>query len=460
VTVTAAIGITADDVLALAPDEAAARAARATAAPGSWSAAGRDAAGAWGRYVATAAEPYDVAVDLRGPAFHCTCPSRKIPCKHGLGLLLLVAAGEVPAARRLAFAHRWLTERAERAASAAARQTARSRGERGEPDAPAPRVTHSRSGGGGRPRAPSRRAVERAARVRAGLDELDRWLVDRVRAGLAAPELADPGTWRRVAARLVDAQCGGLANRVLRVAGRVGVGDRWHEHVLAELALLHALATAGRRSGELDPPLADAVRGAVGYTAARDDVLAGVPATDCWRVCGRSDTEENRVVVRRTWLHGTRSPRWALVLSFAAFGESFADDLPPGTVLEADLHWFPARLQLRALVGAIHRDPQVDPVGPAALPVGEALAAAGTMVASEPWLERAPMCVAVTAVPVAGGRWVVSDPTGSLPLVPGCRSVPELAAITAHAPAVVAGEWSSDGFLPLTAWTEDRAVNL
>jgi hypothetical protein len=296
--------------------------------------------------------------------------------------------------------------------------------------------------------------------MRAGLDELDRWLADRVRAGLAAPELADPGTWRRVAARLVDAQCGGLANRVLRVAGRVGVGDRWHEHVLSELAILHALATAGRRSAELDPPLADAVRGAVGYTIARDDVLAGVAATDCWRVCGRSDTEENRVVVRRTWLHGTTSRRWALMLSFAAFGESFADDLRPGTVLEADLHWFPARLQLRALVGAIHRDPQVDPVGPVPLPVDEALAAAGTMVASEPWLERAPMSVAVTAVPVAGGRWVVSDPTGSLPIVPGFDSVPELVAITAHAPAVVAGEWSPEGFLPLTAWTEDRVVSL
>ena len=25
------------------------------------------------------------------PAFRCSCPSRKFPCKHGLGLLLLLA---------------------------------------------------------------------------------------------------------------------------------------------------------------------------------------------------------------------------------------------------------------------------------------------------------------------------------------------------------------------------------
>jgi uncharacterized Zn finger protein len=27
-----------------------------------------------------------VSVDLSGPAFRCTCPSRKFPCKHGLAL--------------------------------------------------------------------------------------------------------------------------------------------------------------------------------------------------------------------------------------------------------------------------------------------------------------------------------------------------------------------------------------
>jgi hypothetical protein len=467
-------GISAGDVLALAPDEAAARAARATAVPSSWSAAGRDAAGAWGRYIATAAEPYEVAVDLRDPAFRCSCPSRKVPCKHTLGLLLLVAAGEVPEARRLGFAHRWLMERAERAASAAPRRAART--DRDGPVAgppahaeaapggadgaqtPARRRIGEGSGGGTGP--PNRRAMERAARVRAGLEELDRWLADRVRAGLAAPELAEPATWQRAVARLVDAQCGGLANRVLRVAGRVGTDERWHDQVLAELAVLHVLASAGGRAGELELALADAVRGAVGYTVARDDVLAGVPVTDCWHVCGRSETEENRVVVRRTWLRGAHSLAWALVLSFAAFGESLTDDLPSGTVLDADLHWYPARLRLRALVGTMYSDPRADPHGPPPGSIESSLAEAGRMIAAEPWLERAPLCVTGCAAPVAGGRWVLTDDTGSLPLALGFRRVPELAALTATDPVVVAGEWSADGFLPLTAWAEGRLVVL
>jgi hypothetical protein len=450
--------ISADDVLALAPDDAAARAARTTAAPTSWSAAGHDDVGAWGRYVATAAEPYEVAVDLRGPAFRCSCPSRKVPCKHALGLLLLVATGAVPESRRLVFAHRWFVEQGERAAAAAARRARRGGGDEDTSPAPQDRRRDGRGTGDGPP--PNRRPIERAARVRAGLDELDRWLADRVRAGLAAPELADPTTWHRVAARLVDAQCGGLANRVLRVAGRVGSGDRWHEQVLAELAMLHALAVAGRRAGELDEGLADAVRGAVGYTVARDDVLAGVPATDTWKVAGRSEAEENRVVVRRTWLWAASGQRWALVLSFAAFGESLPDDLPPGTECVADLHWYPARLALRALVGTVHADPTVDPVGPQPATIADALDSVGRMIAAEPWLERAPMCVRASVAPVPGGRWVLTDESGAIGLVHRCRSVPELLAVSAREPVAVAGEWSAEGFLPLTAWTEGRVVPL
>src|SRR5918994_487194 len=55
--------------------------------------------------------------DGRRP-LRCSCPSRKFPCKHALGLMLLwasspaaVAAGEEPA-----WAGSWLDERAERAA--------------------------------------------------------------------------------------------------------------------------------------------------------------------------------------------------------------------------------------------------------------------------------------------------------------------------------------------------------
>ena len=71
-----------------------------------------------------------------------------------------------------------------------------------------------------------------------GLVELDRWLEDRMRTGLADPSLARYATWDGLAARLVDARAGSLANRVRRLAGLVGASPdsaRTRAQVAAEV---------------------------------------------------------------------------------------------------------------------------------------------------------------------------------------------------------------------------------
>ncbi|WP_345711501.1 SWIM zinc finger family protein, partial [Kineococcus glutinatus] len=121
-----------EQVLALAPDASSTAAARKLAVPGPWSETGASAAppGVWGVCAGSGARPYQAVVDLAGPAYRCTCPSRKFPCKHALALLLRWVAGEVPQAAEPAdFAAAWLASRAERAERTAA-QEERERSER------------------------------------------------------------------------------------------------------------------------------------------------------------------------------------------------------------------------------------------------------------------------------------------------------------------------------------------
>ena len=80
--------LTAEQILALAPDPASARAGQGLATPRKWAALGCSSAAAWGECQGSAREPYRTQVDLAGPAFRCSCPSRKFPCKHALGLML------------------------------------------------------------------------------------------------------------------------------------------------------------------------------------------------------------------------------------------------------------------------------------------------------------------------------------------------------------------------------------
>ena len=156
---------------------------------------------------------------------------------------------------------------------------------------------------------------------------------------------------------------------------------------------------------------------AIGWQVRQADVLAGVPLTDHWVVMGRSDIREDRIEVRRIWLRGSTSGEWAMLLSFAAYQQSLDDSFTVGTQVHADLFRYPGAIGLRVLVGPRHSAPE--PAGPVAgSSVAEACAQVGRALAAEPWLERYPLCV--LAAPTAyRARWVLTDSTGSLPLVEG-----------------------------------------
>jgi hypothetical protein len=469
---------TPEQVLLLAPDKSAAATATTAADPGSWSAAGCDDHAVWGQYVATSAEPYEVAVDLDGPAFACTCPSRKVPCKHCLGLLLLHAHHRVVPAKRLPFVQQWMQRRDRHPTAKPADQRTDLAGSGDDEVATRPDDAGTRTNRRDTPADPQRQArrLDRAQRMRSGLIELDRWLADRVRTGLASPELADVATWDRVASRLVDAQCGGLANRVKRVAALVGAHSVWHQDVLEEMAVLHLLAQGALRTSTLPEELADGVHSATGLTVAKDDVLAGVPSTATWSVVGQSRVREDRITVQRTWLFApgsepadapldsgsapTWEPTWAMVLAFGAFGNEVTTGYPVGIELDADVHWYPGATALRALVGRVHGDPRRSVRRPIASTLDAGIAASGWALAREPWLERYPVMVRVVPTPLGNGRWALVDDTGSAPIVPGFWRLAELVAISGGRPVTVMGELSAEGLLPLTVWADEMAVAL
>ncbi|MEV8106806.1 SWIM zinc finger family protein, partial [Streptomyces sp. NPDC088135] len=86
---------TVEQVLTLAPDDASRRAGSRLGSAGPWSGGGCDGSGAvWGLCKGSGSTPYRTVVDTTGPAYACSCPSRKFPCKHALGLLLVWASGE------------------------------------------------------------------------------------------------------------------------------------------------------------------------------------------------------------------------------------------------------------------------------------------------------------------------------------------------------------------------------
>jgi hypothetical protein len=429
-----------DQVLALAPDAPSQKAAQGVSAPGKWSGSGVTADAVWGECKGSGSKPYRACVDLTEPAYKCTCPSRKFPCKHALGLLLLWSAGGVPdAAEPADWAAEWLDQRRARAA----RPAASARTERSDP-APDPK-----------------RAGQREQRVAAGLAELERWLADQVRQGLAGARRHDQ--WDGLVKRLVDAQAPGVAGTVSRL-GSVLAAEDWPARLLGEYSLLHLLLAAHRRPAPqegkpdaLGAELRQTVRTRIGFPVAKEEVLAGETVRDRWDVLGRRDEEQDRLTTRRVWLRGRTTGRAALVLSFAPAGQALDASLVTGTTIDADLAFYPGSAPLRALVAARHG--AVSAGGPPGSSLEEALAEVAAALAGDPWLDSWPL-VLDRMVPMRDGGWLLGGPDGGLPLHPSAGVPWRLLAVSGGHPLTVAAEWTPRGLLPLAAWNEEGLIVL
>jgi SWIM zinc finger len=442
---------TAEQVTALAPDASSVASGRKLSGPASWSALGAAAepAAVWGLCRGSGKSPYRTAVDLGGPAFSCSCPSRKFPCKHALGLLLLWSAGGVPEVAEAAdWVGVWLVSRLDRASRAQARAG------RAATDGRA--VAGGPGAAGADPEAGARRVRRREQRRASGLVELEQWLRDQVREGLAATPRGGYAAFDAVAARMVDAQLPGVASALRRLASTAASGEGWPGRMLEEYGLLHLLAVSGRslfstpgdgagdgsapEAGTGVGPAADgaaAVLSArVGVTVSREEVLARPAVRDRWAVLGMRDEVEERLTVRRVWLRGEGSGRTALVLSFAMAGQLLDTSLRLGTAVPADLHFYPGRGQLRAAVG--------ERVGPAGPPGpfegagwGEALQGWARALADDPWITGWPVVIR-DALPVSQGqRWWLVCGDEAMPLLGPAESAWTLAALSGGRPTQV-----------------------
>ncbi|MCX5361329.1 SWIM zinc finger family protein [Streptomyces sp. NBC_00124] len=435
-----AVRWSADQVLALAPDAASRKAGSKLGAAGPWSEAGSSDEGTvWGQCKGSGSKPYQTVVDIAdvsGPAYKCSCPSRKFPCKHALGLLLLWAGedGAVPRGQAPDWAEQWLEARRKRAEEKKDAATA---------------------SGSGDPEAARRRAERRATLVTAGATELEQRLADLLRGGLAGAEQAGYGMWEETAARMVDAQAPGLAARVRELGAIPASGPGWPVRLLEECALLHLLDQGWLRREGLPEGLAATVRSRIGLPASAD----GPAVRDRWLVLAQYDTADARLTTRRIWLHGAESGRMALLLSFGAAGRAPELALPVGLVLEAEVTTYPGAGQVRAALGEQFAPPVPAAIRPPGTTTAQAAARYGEALRDDPWLDSVPVTLDRVVPTPDGDTWQLADADGdtALPLTPTARSRPglwRLVALSGGAPVKVFGECGHRGFTPLTAWPE------
>lgn len=374
-------------------------------------------------------------MDKSGPAFRCTCPSRKFPCKHGLALLLLLAqnSSSFVAGNPPAWVTEWLASRRQRAEQ---QEQKKSDGDSAVPSDP---------------EAAARREAGRLQRMGMGLSDLERWLADRLRQGLAQLP-AQAGIWDEMASRMVDAQLPGMALRLRRARDLVGLGEHWPARVLAHFGEMQLLVEAFRRLDALPSPLQADVRAALGVAQDRDAVLAGGEhVADDWLVLGQSVGEDDRLWVRRVWLRGMRSGRPALLLDFAHGTRRFDRVYVTASCQSMTLAFFPGNSPLRALPVGEGNSPFAAPAP--ATTLDAAFDAVSNLIAANPWQPQQPLLVSDGVPRGSASGW-------NLQTIEGRRLALDLAdedgwvlvAESGGRPLTVFGEWDGETLRPLSCW--------
>ena len=421
----------------LAPDDKSVKAARGLIKPGPWSDLGATDTLVWGKCQGSGKNPYQVSVDLTGPAFKCTCPSRKFPCKHGLALLIMWAESDgvvADMASPAGFASDWAGSRAARAARKESAEA---------PD----------------PEARAKRLEQRLEKMDAGIADFELWLLDLVRQGLAGVRSQPPEFWERTAGRLVDAQLPGLADRVRRAAHVVAAADDWLEFLLGELSRWYLAARGWKNRAQLSDALNGDLRAYLGWARTGAEVEeAGMRLAGPWTVLGVSQDDTGRILAQRTWLRSAEGTN-AVILDFAAAGAALGVARVVGSVIDTQVIAYsgaePARVML---VDGSHVTAAATALP--ASPISDNLDRLAGWVAANPFAGPLPAALSSVVPEITNDSFSLVDPAGDRLHVVQAFSPWDLAIHCAQGPVDVFGEWESGVFRPLSVVADGTLVPL
>jgi hypothetical protein len=431
---------TPEQILALAPNTTLLKDSIDLATLRKWHEIGTDDKVVWGKYQGIEKHPCQTQIDLGETAFKCTCASDKFPCQHSLALyLLLVKNPNI-------FTHNhppdwvqnWLDSRRQKQAKKAESETIVD------------------------PIAQAKRATKREENVTAGVEELDYWLRDLVRGGLAKLSQEENSFWETTAARMVDAQARLLA-RQIRIMSKIYLTHiDYTEELLNRLGMVHLLLEGFKHRTNLSPDNEADILTRIDWEFDKQ-LTHGISLHDRWLVLGQRIEEingEKDLLEASTWLWGWESKKYALILQSTHISKPLERSLFPGTYFDGELVFFQSAYPLRAIIKQRH-----SPLTPVSYIPGEntinaALSEYTKALSSQPWIERFPLSLQAIIPQQYKNGWALRDSTNNiLPITPKFDQDWQLLAISGGHPINVFGEWNSHLFLPLSAWAEDYFIS-
>lgn len=431
--------LTPEKILSHAPDPGTAQRAQAVAHTFKWRTLDGNGRAIWGT-LGNPDDPYLTVVDFSGPGFKCSCPVKRKPCKHGIGLLLLFAKQndefhlvEEPPED----VTEWLAKRDARRGKSADGKPTRSAAEE---DALAEKRREARA--------------KRHYQMADGLAELESWLTDLLRQGLASLEGQSNSYWQELSGRMVDAKLPGIARRIRQFPALMEQPD-WHEQLLAEIGDIWLIVRGFANMEHLPEGLQDDLLSVAGVNFKKAEVLAGPGLSDHWLVAGQTESEEENLLARRVWLVGEKSKQNVLLLDFSWGGAEFDTSWKLGTVVEGEVAFYPSAFPQRILFKDFKLTDRPFDLANGFATLEKMAEGYAQALAANPWLGQFPAFLQEVVPVYFSEKFYLVDTEGrQLPLFPDDDLGWRLMALSGGRPISVFGVWNGECFQPLSAVVE------
>jgi hypothetical protein len=432
---------TSEQVLGLSQHDYHVKTSREMAYAHKWQRLGKGDLVIWGDIPIKDKPGIQTRVALEPLRFACSCVSYQYPCNHALGLLLLYISkpniskpniskptafvqGELPL---------WATDVLRHSALMHDEVLTESEG-----------FDTSES-----------LNAKRWARMQAGIEDLERWLLDIVKEGLEVTR-GKTNIFAQMADRLVDAQLSELAKDVRQLSALTVKNPRWHEDLLGALGRLYLLVEGFKHYDTLSKDNQADLALALGWLPALQD---GSIVRDRWHILGRRLEPDVGRKVLRLWLWGETTHRPAMLVEMVHGKKSPSTRFLVGGVLRASLQFYPGCFPVRAELTDLEAIVQPQHALGASSSIKEAAAIFTRAKAKNPWLKTVPL-VLQNVFAEKQDEWYLRDAEGYILPLPVRYSYGwHLRALSASG-LWIFGEFDGKRFLPLSVWGNERIIEL
>lgn len=190
---------------------------------------------------------------------------------------------------------------------------------------------------------------QRLENIIAGADEVKARLKDFLRNGLLRLAQNVDEQTDLLRRRLIDCQAPGLASMITMLTKIDFSSDFWKEQFVSTLSQVYMTASALKNIKNLEPVWQNEILMLSGVSFPQQQVFLNKPIKDIWLVLATTREPYNSMTVKKTWLIGQYSNRFAVHVQFLANNYSDEFKVTPGNSVEANFYFYDGIHSMRVL---------------------------------------------------------------------------------------------------------------